>query len=110
MVARYTTCRTCENSVGVVSSGGAPTPAGTSVFTKHNWDMGIGYLCLNGWGINHLMGGAFISFLCVMISFHCHTQEVVCGVPTRFSETPAVSLATECTLIIFTLVSSILKC
>ena len=30
----------------VVSSGGAPTPAGTSVFTKHNWD---------------LMGGAFIT-------------------------------------------------
>ena len=28
----------------VVSSGGAPTPAGTSVFTKHNWDMGMGYL------------------------------------------------------------------
>ena len=24
---------------GVVSSGGAPTPAGTSVFTKHNWDI-----------------------------------------------------------------------
>jgi len=29
----------------------APTPAGTSVFTKHNCDMGIGYLWLNGWGI-----------------------------------------------------------
>ena len=29
-------------------SGGAPTPAGTSVFTKHNWDMGMGYLWLNG--------------------------------------------------------------
>ena len=27
-----------------LSSGGAPTPAGTSVFTKHNWDMGTGYL------------------------------------------------------------------
>ena len=26
-----------------LSSGGAPTPAGTSVFTKHNWDMGMGY-------------------------------------------------------------------
>ena len=25
-----------------LSSGRAPTPAGTSVFTKHNWDMGIG--------------------------------------------------------------------
>ena len=24
-----------------MSSGGAPTPAGTSVFTKHNWDMGM---------------------------------------------------------------------
>ena len=45
----------------VVSSGGAPTPAGTSVFTKHNWDMGMGYLWLNGWGIYHLMGGAFIA-------------------------------------------------
>ena len=44
---------------GVVSSGGAPTPAGTSVFTKHNWDMGMGYMWLNGWGIYHLMGGAF---------------------------------------------------
>ena len=44
----------------VVSSGGAPTPAGTSVFTKHNWDMGMGYLWLNGWGIYHLMGGEFM--------------------------------------------------
>ena len=25
-------------------SGGAPTPAGTSMFTKHNWDMGMGHL------------------------------------------------------------------
>ena len=25
----------------VVWSGGALTPAGTSVFTKHNWDMGM---------------------------------------------------------------------
>ena len=41
-----------------MSSGGAPTPAGTSVFTKYNWDMGMGYLWLNGWGIYHLMGGA----------------------------------------------------
>ena len=34
----------------VVLSRGAPTPAGTSVFTKHNWDMGMGYskLSLNG--------------------------------------------------------------
>ena len=39
-----------------MSSGGAPTPAGTSVFTKHNWDMGMGYLWLNGWGIYRLMG------------------------------------------------------
>ena len=45
----------------VVSSGGAPTPAGTSVFTKHNWDMGMGYLWLNGWGIYHLMGRAFMA-------------------------------------------------
>ena len=59
-----------------LSSGGAPTPAGTSVFTKHNWDMGMGYLWLNGWGIYgllgwtfdlmeghlyHLMGGAFVT-------------------------------------------------
>ena len=35
----------------VVSSGGAPTPAGTSVLNKHIWDMGMGYLWLNGWGI-----------------------------------------------------------
>ena len=46
----------------VVSSGGVPTPAGTSVFTKHNWDMGMGYLWLNGWGIYHLMGGAFMAY------------------------------------------------
>ena len=44
-----------------LSSGGAPTPAGTSVFTKHNWDMGMGYLWLNGWGIYHLMGGALMA-------------------------------------------------
>ena len=47
--------------VEVVSRGGAPTPAGTSVFTKYNWDMGMGYLWLNGWGIYHLMGGAFMA-------------------------------------------------
>ena len=41
-----------------MSSGEAPIPAGRSVFTKHNWDMGMGYLWLNGWGIYHLMGGA----------------------------------------------------
>ena len=45
-----------------VSSGGAPTPAGISVITKHNWDMGMGYLWLNGWGIYHLMGGAFMAY------------------------------------------------
>ena len=45
-----------------MSSGGAPTPAGTSVFTKHNWDMGMGYLWFNGWGIYHLMGGAFMAY------------------------------------------------
>jgi len=48
--------------VDVVSSGGAPTPAGTPVFTKHNWDMGMWYLWLNGWGIYHLMGGAFMAY------------------------------------------------
>ena len=53
---------TFKEGVGVVSSGGAPTPAGTSVFTKHNWDMGMGYLWLNGWGIYHLMGGAFMAY------------------------------------------------
>ena len=45
----------------VVSSGGDPTPAGTSVFTKHNWDMGMVYLLLNGWGIYNLMGGIFVT-------------------------------------------------
>ena len=33
-------------------SGEAPTPAGTSVFIKHNWDIWK-------WGICALMGGAF---------------------------------------------------
>ena len=74
----------CCISWEVVSSGGAPTPAGTSVFTKHNWDIGMGYLWLNGWGhlslngwgiyilmgghlwlngwgIYNLMGGAFVT-------------------------------------------------
>ena len=41
------------NTTAVVSSGGAPTPAGTSVFTKHNW--------IWEWGICGLMGGAFIT-------------------------------------------------
>jgi len=50
-------------ATAVVSSGGAPTPAGTSVFTKHNWDMGMGYLWLSGWGIYHLMGGAFMGIM-----------------------------------------------
>ena len=45
-----------------MSSGGAPTPAGTSVFNKHNWDMGMGCLWLNGWGIYHLIGGAFMAY------------------------------------------------
>ena len=49
-----------------MSSGRAPTPAGTSVFSKHNWDMEIGYLWLNGWGIYHLMGGAFMTYWVVM--------------------------------------------
>ena len=48
-------------STGVVSSGGAPTPAGTSVFTKHNWNMGMGYLWLNGWGIYGLLGWTFMT-------------------------------------------------
>ena len=42
-----------EIMLEVVSSGGAPTPAGTSVFTKHNW--------IWEWGICGLMGGAFIT-------------------------------------------------
>ena len=50
-----------HTKIEVVSSGGAPTPAGTSVFSKHNWDMGMRYLWLNGWGIYHLMGGAFMT-------------------------------------------------
>ena len=45
----------------VVSSGGAPTPAGTSVFTKHNWDMGMGISGLMGGAIYHLMGGTFMA-------------------------------------------------
>ena len=56
----YRVSEYCE----VVSSGGAPTPAGTSVFTKHNWDMGTGNLWLNGWGIYgpyDLMDGAFVT-------------------------------------------------
>ena len=44
-----------------VLSGGAPTTAATSVFTKHNWDMEMGHLWLNGLGIYDLMGGAFIT-------------------------------------------------
>ena len=50
------------NITAVVSSGGAPTPAGTSVFTKHNWDMGMGYLWLSWWGIYQLMVGAFMAY------------------------------------------------
>ena len=50
------TCYQSLHSAVVVLSGGAPTPAPacTSVFTKHNWDMGMGYLGLNWWGIYHL--------------------------------------------------------
>ena len=46
-----------------MSSGGAPTSAGTSVLTKHNWDMGMGHLWLNGGGgdIYDLMGVAFMA-------------------------------------------------
>ena len=33
------------------------------VFTKQNWDMGMGYLWLNGWGIYDLTGGALYGFL-----------------------------------------------
>ena len=44
----------------VESSGGAPTPPGTSVFTKHNWDMGMGHLWPNGLGVYDSMGGAFM--------------------------------------------------
>ena len=46
-------CELTSTWLAVVSSGGAPTPAGTSVFTKHNWDMGM--------GICGLMGGAFMA-------------------------------------------------
>ena len=53
IILYYKTLVTALNHV--VSSGGSPTPAGTSVF-KHNWDVGMGYLWLNGWGIYHLMG------------------------------------------------------
>ena len=59
---KLSSCSGSNGSSGVVSTGGAPTPAGTSVFTKHNWDMGMGYLWLNGWGIYHLMGGAFMAY------------------------------------------------
>ena len=50
-----------RHKIDIVLSGGTPTPAGTSVFSKHNWDMEIGYLWLNGWGIYHLMGWAFMT-------------------------------------------------
>ena len=43
------------------SGGGAPTPDGTSVFTKHNRDMGMKYLGVNGWSIYDLMSGAFMT-------------------------------------------------
>ena len=57
-----------------MSSGGAPTPAGTSVFSKHNWDMEMGgafmaywvvmdgaFISLNEWGVYDLMGLAFVT-------------------------------------------------
>ena len=62
-----------------MSNGGAPTPAGTLVFTKHNWDMGmghlyglmgegrafmtswVGHLSLDGQGAYHLMGRVLIT-------------------------------------------------
>ena len=59
-IFRLSELHQCDQEI--MSSGGAPTPAGTSVFTKHNWDMGMGYLWLNGWGIYHLMGGAFMAY------------------------------------------------
>ena len=54
-----------------MSTGGAPTRAGTSMFTmwkictgmkcevKHNGDMGMGeaFMAYNGWDIYRLMGG-----------------------------------------------------
>ena len=55
-----------------MSSGASPTPAGISVFTKHNWDTGMGYLWLNGWGINHLMGGAFMGIMTYWIGHLYH--------------------------------------
>ena len=64
-----------QSSVWIcVSNRGAPTPAGTSMFTmwklcihkvcelRHNWDMGMGHLWLNGWGIHGLMGGTFMAY------------------------------------------------
>jgi len=57
----------CLDCMQKLLSGRAPTPAGTSVFTKHNWDMGMGYLWLNGWGIYHgwsiygLLGWTFMT-------------------------------------------------
>ena len=57
-------------------SGGAPTPAGTSGFSKHNWDMEMdfwlngwtywvvmdgAFISLSGWGVYDLIGGAFVS-------------------------------------------------
>ena len=47
-------------------NGGAPTVAGTSMFTMknlhtHEGDMGLGNLWLNGLGIYDLMGGVFMA-------------------------------------------------
>ena len=52
---------TCSKLHLKLSNGGAPTPPGTSMYTKDNWDMEMGYLWLNGWGIYHFMGGAFMA-------------------------------------------------
>ena len=64
-VSKCGTCfwdnRPCATKFEVVSSGGALTPAGTSVFTKHNWDMGMVYLSLNGWRIYGLLGWTFMT-------------------------------------------------
>ena len=46
---------------GCVLSGGAPTPAGISVFAQHNWDMRMGHLSLNGWSIYDLLGWEFMT-------------------------------------------------
>ena len=62
----------------------SPTPAGTSVFTKHNWNMGMGYLCL-------IMGGAFRVWLWV-----CYTGKKCVFPPTEKSkETMLIRLSSR---------------